>query len=527
MHTVDPAARYITTRPINQDVGSDECFAMASQWLEECHTSHSECFTNAVDDDFMPSIVIDVGSADTGNKKGNPPRLHIPQKGDRGRWSCLSYCWGGDQIVTTTKQMKLHFMDSIPWVLIPKTIQDAITVTRVLGIPYIWVDSFCVIQDDPEEVTRQISLMPKIYQKAFVTIIASSAGTSTQGFLEKRTIRSSDCPIFSWRYHCPNGQLGSIYFFADDGYDPREDPVRKRAWTLQERLLSSRILDYGSRQMQWACRTVRRGAGGFRNPIPSGAEATEWLKPRYLREPGPNDANMTDYEKVDGFITWAYICAGYKGRRLSKESDTLPAISGIARRYSHALNARYLAGMFYEDIPWCLPWIVVPGSQKQRPKYRAPSWSWASVDSPVGPPSRTTASVQNRFDVLDAQIDLESDEAPYGRVCGGLLRVRGFVKKSIWSGSNFFGEGRGHIPGLRAGYFAQVDAIEEATLPLFQGKSIQVFLLDVAEGILVLVSSDNAYYKRIGAGEGGFGARQRAGERSGSNDWEWKELTIV
>jgi hypothetical protein len=143
--------------------------------------------------------------------------------------------------------------------------------------------------------------MREIYQKASVTIIASSADSSSHGFLEKRTLQPSDHPLFSWRYHCPNSQLSSIYFSADNGYNPREKPVRKQAWTLQERLLSPHILDYGNRQMRWACKRVRRADGGFRNPIPSGAEATELLKSKYAIRLGLNDENLSDVAKSNEF----------------------------------------------------------------------------------------------------------------------------------------------------------------------------------------------------------------------------------
>jgi hypothetical protein len=169
---------------------------------------------------------------------------------------------------------------------------------------------------------------------------------------------------------------------------------------------------------------------------------------------------------------------------LTQESDKLSAILGIARIHALQLNAQYLTGVFYKDIPCCLSWKVHSQSQRQRPQYRAPSWPWASVNSPVHTSIRSGSDEKNPgvFDVLRAQIDLEPHEARYGRVCGGFLQVRGFFKSLIWTSSTEF-NGEGPILGLSESVVGRLNASEDATLPLFQGNSIHVFLLDCLQGI--------------------------------------------
>jgi hypothetical protein len=55
---------------------------------------------------------------------------------------------------------------AIPLNLLPKTIQDAIKVTRMLGIEYLWVDSICIVQDDSKDFQKESVDMGKIYQHA-------------------------------------------------------------------------------------------------------------------------------------------------------------------------------------------------------------------------------------------------------------------------------------------------------------------------------------------------------------------------
>jgi hypothetical protein len=49
---------------------------------------------------------------------------------------------------------------------LPRTFQDAIQVTRELGIKYIWIDSLCIIQDDPVGWEQESKRMHGIYASA-------------------------------------------------------------------------------------------------------------------------------------------------------------------------------------------------------------------------------------------------------------------------------------------------------------------------------------------------------------------------
>jgi Heterokaryon incompatibility protein (HET) len=79
-----------------------------------------------------------------------------------------------------------RWTQAIPFIDLSQSIQDAISVTRQLGIPFLWVDSLCIIQDDPDDRAKEIAKMPQIYKKAYCTISTASAGASHQGFLQSR-----------------------------------------------------------------------------------------------------------------------------------------------------------------------------------------------------------------------------------------------------------------------------------------------------------------------------------------------------
>ena len=93
-------------------------------------------------------------------------------------YGTLSYVWG------STKDFVTKYSDlaalSEPGGLgkdiekIPKTIRDAIRLTRELGLKYLWVDSLCIVLDDPIDKARFIPEMHQIYYRSFLTIIAAA-----------------------------------------------------------------------------------------------------------------------------------------------------------------------------------------------------------------------------------------------------------------------------------------------------------------------------------------------------------------
>jgi hypothetical protein len=93
----------------------------------------------------------------------------------------LSYCWGQDQTVKTTRNTLPAHLMSIDKAQLPRTIQDAITVCRNLDFRYLWVDSLCIVQDGPD-VHREVANMAHYYGGASLTIAAASAANCSEGF---------------------------------------------------------------------------------------------------------------------------------------------------------------------------------------------------------------------------------------------------------------------------------------------------------------------------------------------------------
>ncbi len=172
-------------------------------------------------------------------------------------YSALSYCWGHNQDCKTTKATLASYSKTLPLERLPQTILDAISVTRELGIPYLWVDALCIVQDDEGDVAAELSRMAQIYRDAYVTISAAGAEDSRDGFLADRKLTSvvPGGPIYL-PYRTAVGAtaaIGTVGLLKNSVKGIVRDPIHARAWTMQEHMLAPRLLVYGSAQLFRIC----------------------------------------------------------------------------------------------------------------------------------------------------------------------------------------------------------------------------------------------------------------------------------
>jgi hypothetical protein len=339
----------------------------------------------------------------------------------------------------TTKSSLSSFMTDLPWGKLPKTIQDAVRVTHQLGIGYLWVDALCIIQDDEEDKTREISLMGRIYSQAEVTIVASRPKTAQEGFLHPRII--SEQPAFILPFRCANGNIGSVRMFQAYGHNGPE-PLDVRGWAMQESLLARRILEFGTRQTRFTCRDDIVGYGDGWMPHPEFHIGRHDKLPEQHHLLGNEAAQRPSMLSV--VEDWHWLIWRYTTRQLTVESDRILAISSVAEIYASSIPEHYLAGVWSSAMPTDLLWVVQTPFQKRPAAFQGPSWSWSSVNGQIwsflcsGPASSApiTRVCFRRFPcdvkIIDTQLQLESASAPFGAIEYGNLTVRGRIKRAEW-----------------------------------------------------------------------------------------------
>ena len=211
----------------------------------------------------------------------------------------LSYCWGKSQTNVLRNENLSQWLTDVPYAELPQTIKDAIFITRVLGFKYIWVDAFCIIQNHDNDKHEEIEKMGGIYENAEVTIAASRAVTCHDGFLHSRERLEEGS--FRIPFKCQDGQQGTALFWHNRS-EQWDEPIDRRGWTLQESLISSRILAFGTHQTRWHCNCYRYG-------VPQGSSnhvhlADGWTREKLERSPVSIDwaPVVVEQEEVERFM---------------------------------------------------------------------------------------------------------------------------------------------------------------------------------------------------------------------------------
>jgi hypothetical protein len=288
---------------------------------------------------------------------------------------------------------------------LPKTFADAIEITRTLGVDYIWIDSLCIVQDDEDDWRRETALMEHVYGGSYLNIAAASA-TSVHGgcWVKGEGMQSA----FRTKVKVGDGEL--IREIRDDGcYDHAvwESHLATRAWALQEKLLPPRTIHLGDRGAFWECRHTI---------------ANEYLPDGFTKRLGSGLLQtMARTEHLQSW--WAEVVRLFTSADLTFARDKLPALSGIAKRIHGQKGGQYLAGLWRDErIEAQLCWRVT--SPRIRPtEWRAPSWSWASVDGPiVYTPTQPGICDDTYAHVVDASVTPLAGDI-FGQLSAGTLRI--------------------------------------------------------------------------------------------------------
>ncbi|KAF4978433.1 hypothetical protein FDECE_18219, partial [Fusarium decemcellulare] len=170
---------------------SEDRIATIRQWLQECESNHEAC--NPSPTHYLKSL-IDVGPH-------GPLRLvsrdEIQEDKNPIRYATLSHSWGEFVPMQTTLKTKSLFEERISEESLPRTFRDAVNIARSLGISYLWIDSLCIIQDDPQDWKREALQMEDIYLGSTINIAASDALDSTEGcFPEEAETRDPTIEAF-------------------------------------------------------------------------------------------------------------------------------------------------------------------------------------------------------------------------------------------------------------------------------------------------------------------------------------------
>ncbi|KIL85215.1 hypothetical protein FAVG1_11644 [Fusarium avenaceum] len=416
--------------PTDPHFHASQLSVLASKWAKNCQQNHGHCKSG--DHHFRPKRLIRI--VDLNDLKIIFPR-DLPLE-DQVDYVALSHCWGGGSPLILTKTNESEFQRHIPMEDLPTTFREAILACSELGFSHIWIDSLCIIQRFDEEVDwkEQAGEMDSVYGNAELNLcMAGSANPSQPSFGSRDT--DLILPV-SISLTALDGNSVELRLVCDRTFecDIKGSPLRKRGWVFQEWYLANRSLIFGRMQLWWHCREMLAC-----ETFPHGTKGTTY-------EGGLRDANaMKDTAYVIGKSPfqslWWSLIRQYAGTRLTQEAkDRVIAFSGMSKVFgqAHQMREEYMAGMWRCNLPQALLWYRFAGGKTSRSNhYKAPSWSWMSLDGPftLNDHSQFKGFFQETPVITDRQCGTASDPElsladksnPTGMLQGGAITIHGHL----------------------------------------------------------------------------------------------------
>lgn len=326
---------------------------LAQWWTSNCIKSHPEC--NPVRRPHYPSRLLSISM--------DPVHLVITAGWtEKPVYATLSHCWGKNKFETLNSTNIEELKHKVPNKFLPKSFSDAIQIARAVGLAYLWIDSLCIIQDNSKDWETEASMMSSVYGGSLLNIAASSARDGTEGcFLKPQyhsggfTAQVSIC-----------GRIETRDFATMDEYEKSvtKSHLATRGWTMQEKLLPTRTIHCGDQGFFWECKS-RIASEYFPDGLPYAL---------------PNSLVLV---RSSPETQWTELKSRYSKCDLTNSGDKLVALSGIVHSIQSTTGDQYLAGLWREKLEEQLCWWV--SDPRQRPEYRAPSWSWTAIDGPIVP----------------------------------------------------------------------------------------------------------------------------------------------
>jgi hypothetical protein len=343
------------------------------RWLQECELNHPHCKPNM---DGLPKRLINVGSP----TQSFPNLVYTEDLDPQSvRYATLSYCWGKSKTFTTTKATESSYLKKIPLESLPQTIRDALSISQSLKIPYLWVDALCIVQDDESDWQVEITKMADVYFGSTLTIAASDARDSSGGF--------HACSSASGPHKM---DINNQAFLVIER--PKQEPdlllqvqprgrssngivsaLHTRGWTLQEMVLSHRIVQVQQSELHWRCRSAWWTEAGVSYDLSSTI---------YGNVPLLGNIRLSDPS-----LTWWKWMENYSSRSLTFLKDRIPAIIGLLDYHQKRTADISVLGLWksslHRDLLWMRLSRLPDDHTTPTDLLKFPTWSWLSCPAQI------------------------------------------------------------------------------------------------------------------------------------------------
>ncbi|KAM0140413.1 hypothetical protein ACHAP3_002717 [Botrytis cinerea] len=433
---------HIERNPIAlQGSTSEKVMRLIKKWIKECD-SNTKCVEyrkfSQNKANFLPTRLLYLGDGTTGQcPQIVETRDFLENRSEMARqqlqYSCLSYCWGSNLPLTTTSSTLSKYKSGLPEHEMPQLFQDAIAVSRRLGIRYLWVDALCILQDVREDWERESLMMSDIFYHSFITIGAATARSCHDSISSPREDLS--CTL-SFQSSLLKEVVGSysINLSKMSHKSPSETDLSNsiwtsRGWVWQEQVMAQRLLIFGKNMVHLKCHGYIYSEDGTVGDV---------FGSHILR------ASRFQSTRVSPEY-WEFWMNDFSGRQFTFPSDKLASVSGLSLEFERVLATgdhlpEYLAGhwqngYFTDSLQWSIrsenkfSFHDMIKDLHDPENYCAPSWSWASRN-------------QGRLIMLPLRTDPKMAGADFEFISNNLVAAESNVRVRTRPGSSITLRGR-------------------------------------------------------------------------------------
>ncbi|KAI1473949.1 HET-domain-containing protein [Daldinia eschscholtzii] len=385
-------------------------------WHKKCRENHPECSktlsrceTFDVENAPLPNRCVEVSFAESQSSNHDPEALNVvlrETRGQTGKYIILSHRWDEsterartlhDNYACRTEQCGHSSRDRCNFPPLSPLFLDAVHIALRLGVRYIWIDSICIIQDDSADWDHEAVRMADYYQRAWLTIAATTVNPSGGLF---RALQARDLPRVT-RLPYRDGETGALggHFYVQAAGNTAlameywknvgTSALLSRGWVYQEWMLSRRLLAFSGSsagifmQCQEALPQTVRGDVAKQEWVEAGET------PKGLVDKAFKVSMKFGLENVAKILhSWETAVEAYSSLQLTfVEQDRLVALAGVAKEFGTALQIkssgnqsyRYAAGL-WTGYARGLLWEQAESGVRVRVK-GIPTWSWASIST--------------------------------------------------------------------------------------------------------------------------------------------------
>ncbi|VUC29334.1 unnamed protein product [Clonostachys rosea] len=400
----------ISMKDLNLDLspstGDPLTWRLVQGWMDNCLQTHVECKQA---NKFVPPYLLQLDGENQLFRLVSDDEVHCQPDT---RYCTLSHCYSPNDTalqLTTATLENLSIQQSLS--NLPLTYQDAFAVVARLGLRYLWIDHLCTLQDKPGAHGEKRDIL----RNSFCGISATGSTLPSSGLFIERKPELIIPTVFELPLDDCGGK--TLVKSENSGEKPfLAEPLIKTAKGFQERLLTPRMIHFGSSLVYWECfgslcneihpcgiplkpRSYRimeedmasKHAGVIKNP-PSRLAWKPLLITQSITYPYDNP-------RVDILDRWYNLLQTYTCCTSATADERLACVEGAFLGMKpllreHGCDDTYLSGLWLHALPSALIWT--PASAADRPTgYQAPSWSWAAVNGPITYDYRRMREIRN------------------------------------------------------------------------------------------------------------------------------------